>query len=319
MSRTPLLDQIRATEVEKKKGAPSILKPLVNEWLAENPDSDGKWTETDFEVLKDLIVRGATRDHKVFSPSGATRCTRLQIIDKHPEFKPTPLTDVKSISIFMDGNWRHLKWQMVFHKMGIAESFEIFKKLGDLDYGGSYDVVVWLNMKKLGGNKLEKKMKVIVDIKGANDHAYHEVRKTRKAKKAHWVQVQIYMMLHGIQFAILWYENKNTQDITEIVVEADPEFWKKVQRRSKRMRHFVNLGGFPAEECDVEGRGYEFQQCPQRKACLRLPVHVIENGQLRKVSEPRVRSRKPKYAQWNSLPLRRLKNHQRVREKPLKK
>lgn len=319
MSRTPLLDQIRATEIEEKRGHPLILKELVTSWLAANPDSSDKFTEEDFEILKDLIVRGTTRDGNVFSPSGATRCTRLQIIDKHPEFKADPLTDAKLISIFMDGNWRHLKWQMVFHKMGIAESFEIFKKIGPLDYGGSYDVVVWLNLSKITENKEDEKAKVIVDIKGINDRGFHEIYKSRKAKRAHWVQVQIYMMLHNIQFAIVWYENKNTQEIVEILVEADYEFWKKVRRRSKRMRHFLELGGFPAEECDVAGKSSEFYSCPQRKACQRLPVHVIENNQLRKISEPRIKSKKSKYEQWNRLPLRRLKDPLKVLKKHSKK
>lgn len=287
------------------KGHIQVLKPLVNRWIVEHSETLDKYTDDDIEHMLSLMRKGTVRDRRVFSPSGATACARKQVISKHKEFKEDRTFDVRTIRIFLDGNWRHLKWQMIFFKMGIAESFEEFKSFGPLDYGGSIDLIVRLNMNKVATTKLGKKLRVILDVKGAHDNDWAYIRRTRKPHRAHYVQVQIYMMLHNIQYAIIWYENKNTNDVLEVIVEADYEFWDTLRQRQKNMKRFFELDAFPKEECDIDKNDFVHRSCPQREVCLKLPVHILtKRDEARKIADPRKKDKD--FERWNQSPLKPL-------------
>lgn len=304
--KTPLLDQLRVG----KKQVNEILRPVVEEWLVKYGYRLDKYDDSDWAVLKDLITKGARRDRRVFSPSGATLCRRRQVIDKHRDFKPLPNRDPGLIRIFDDGKWRHLRWQMLFFKMGIVESMEQFQTFGKFDYGGSYDVIARL---KING----KKCRVLIDIKGTNAASFNNIKFLNVPTYSHRVQVSIYMHLNNIDFAIIWYENKNTQEICEIVIRKDEVYEKiikKFTRRQQYMRRYVEMDVFPKEECDVKIRDNKFASCPQRNNCLCLPVYLIDDEEIIKVGEPRRQSEQSKFAQRNELPLKKLKGFRGARK-----
>lgn len=311
--KTPLLDQLKSD----KRKTDDILLPLVEKWLIEHGDGLDKYSEDDWKTLRDLMVRGALRNPKVFSPSGATACRRRQVIDKNKKFKQIPISDPKLRRIFDDGKWRHLRWQMVFYKMGIVESMETFTSLGELDYGGSYDVIVNLKL------KLNKKIqRVLIDIKGTNASRFNEIRLTHRPILGNKVQLIIYMYLNDIDIGLLWYENKNTQDICEIVVRRDKFFYRILKQyiiRQKYMRKYVKRGAFPKEECDVDERDTQFRQCSQRNNCRCLPVHLIQNGELLKIQEPRRINEQKEFVQHNKMKRTKVRGEKGARSIPLKK
>ncbi len=311
--KTPLLDQLKSD----KRKTDDILLPLVEKWLIENGNKLDKYSSDDWSTLRDLMVRGALRNPRVFSPSGATMCRRRQVIDKNKKFKQIPITDPKLLRIFDDGKWRHFRWQMLFYKMGIVESMELFTSLGELDYGGSYDVVVNLKL------ELNKKIqRVLIDIKGTHASRFNEIRLTHRPIYSNKIQVAIYMYLNDIDIGLLWYENKNTQDICEIVIRRDKYFdriIKKYVKRQKYMRRYAMRGAFPKEECNVDERDLQFRQCPQRNNCQCLPVNLIQNGALLKVQEPRRINTKKVFVQHNEMKRTKVKGKMGARSVPLEK
>lgn len=284
MTISPLLDHLKRL---KKNEGREILLPKVEEWLIEKGYLLDVFTEEDFEFLKQLTVIGTKRDANVFSPSGATSCQRFQIIDKIPELRKKRIerVDPKLRRIFDDGKWRHLRWQMLFFKMGIVHSAEIFEKKGDHKFGGSYDLILelpWIEDKKF--------RRVILDIKGAHASDFNYIKSNGKPKFAHRLQVTIYMYLTGTRRAIIWYENKNSQDVCEVVVDYDAKLLNKALQRQRRMAKYAKKQAFPKEECSVgDTTDSTFRQCPHRVNCQRLPIHFItRDGEVKKIHEPRI-------------------------------
>lgn len=300
MSKTPMLDYLK-----RAKTSDDWLVPLVEEWLVENGDVINDYSEAEYEFLKKLLVEGTTRDKSVFSPSGATTCRRAQVIDKI--VRPVRMeTNPRLLAIFDDGYWRHMRWQMLFNKMGLAESAEQFDSKGDLDYGGSTDLI--LNIPEHG--------RVIVDIKGANASRWNNIANSRKPLFAHFIQVQIYMYITGIRTAILWYENKNTNEICEIRVRRDKDVHARAKRRQKFMQRYVEAEAFPREECSVgDDKDSQFTQCRMRSLCQKLPVHLVQKGGVLKIAEPRNPSDLEDLQQYNGLPLTKLRGRRGARSR----
>lgn len=298
---------------QRKRNESTLLKHLVDKWMVENGDRLFSNTEEDFALLRQLFVRSATRDKTVFSPSGANACARFLVLEKFEEFTPLQRFDSRTQTIFDDGNWRHLRWQMLFHKMGLLEDAEVFKSKGKWRTGGSFDVRLWLRV------GTEKKL-VILDIKGANASKWNHVNHTKRAEYNHVLQVHMYMYLHNIDTAIVWYENKNTNEICEIRIKRNPNIIRKALQRQRYMRKYLRARAFPKEECDVGNRkDRKYTWCHQRENCVRLPVHLISNGEVFKIAEPRKRSDDPIFKQFNLLPLTTFAGHRGERRRYSKK
>ena len=288
---TPMLRRLK--DIQNK---PTILKHLVDDWLIDNLNVPMKYGEEGIAVVAGLLREGTVRKKTVFSPSNAIACSRAQVLDKL-KYRPVVPSDPQLLSIFEDGIWRHMKWQLIFNAMGLVESIEQFNSLGYLNYGGSTDLI--LNIPHEGSTK-----RVIVDIKGANSFKWSEINMSGEPVFAHKIQVQIYMLINKIDMAILWYENKNTNEICEVVVHEDKELQRQAVRRQRYMKKFVLLEGMPKEECDIDNADKVFQQCPQRINCQRLPVHGVVKGQLQKIGNPRKGKDSTRHRQ---LPLKKYK------------
>ncbi len=293
---TPLLDAVKNS---KKQG--HVLEPLLRQWLEQNPGRIDNHTEADWEIIRQLIVRGTERDKSVFSPSSAMSCMRRHVISK--QFELTQEHDSSTQLIFDDGNWRHIRWQLLFFKMDIALSLEEFKKIRALFWGGSTDVIIKEGVVEMSDGYNGR---VIVDVKGANLFSWRKIRDERKPMKSHEIQLQTYMMLHNILWGILFYENKNTQEICEIHIRADKKLWRRLRVRASYMEKFVLGNSFPREECSVgDDMNRQYRGCPMREICPRLPVNVIVNGKIRKTHGPRIEDLE--YSRYNELPWTRLK------------
>jgi hypothetical protein len=227
---------------------------------------------------------------------------RHQVISKNPELPQVSTRDSQTQLIFDDGNWRHLKWQMLFYKMGIVDSVETFKQMGHLQYGGSTDLVIMEGVLTLpdGYNG-----RVIIDVKGANRFAFKGIQESLKPPLEYEIQIQVYMMLHDIPWAIIWFENKDDQSVAEVLVKADPKLQKFMMKRMNYMRRFVLEDAFPKEECRVDNSDRTFRRCPSRVSCPKLPIHVVKGGEILKSHKPRIKD--PDYQQYDVLPLKKFK------------
>lgn len=309
MSSTPLLDGLK-----KEKKRKTILVGRIIEWLKTDGYKLDKFSKADWDFLQQLILVGTTRNRNVFSPSGATNCARRQVIDKHSNLVSLDYIDPHLQLVFDDGRWRHLRLQMMLWKMGIVKSAEEFRTLGELEYGGSTDVVVELVVRG-------QKTLVIVDFKGSHASQWNQIATTGKALPKHVLQVAIYCYLHpDVTQGLILYDNKNTQDLFEILVKPSPKLIARAVKRQKYMKRYVEHKAFPQEECNVgDSSDRRYTGCPQRLNCVRLPVHLIRKGQVLEVAKPRKSSEESTFVSLNQLHVISLNDPQVDRKRVLKK
>jgi hypothetical protein len=141
-------------------------------------------------------------------------------------FPEVEVPDHRLANIFSDGNWRHLRWQSIFLDMGIVARGRWEEDNGVtliptdehlLEVGvytgvvrGTIDAIV-----EIEGERW------IVDIKGANSRVFSDLRAGGKPYPAYLLQLYAYMQASRIPRAILWYEDKGSQDVLEVQVKRD--------------------------------------------------------------------------------------------------
>jgi hypothetical protein len=100
--------------------------------------------DLDCEYLERLIrTRARPRTKNVFSPSGLSQCVRKVYFNKTNQ-KKFPVDRIQSSGYFLDGNFRHFKWQFVMWKMHRAG---IIKLIGNENSPWSLGAEVWVGSK----------------------------------------------------------------------------------------------------------------------------------------------------------------------------
>lgn len=139
MSRTRTETAI--LEERERKG---VLVPILEQVLESQvdlEDDDDQWFM--IELMK---ARAREREGGVFSPSMLGSCVRQAYFAKTGKQK-FPATSPRTNFYFLDGNFRHYKWQFVTwkaHKMGLLEllgcEIRVFHPNGD--FSGTIDAIV---------------------------------------------------------------------------------------------------------------------------------------------------------------------------------
>jgi hypothetical protein len=232
------------------------LIPLIREYTTRRGSIDP--TKKIFEFLFTLISE-ESRDVKHFHASSAGTCKRAQLLSTNG-FTYEQSIDVRLNHIFDDGKWRHLKFQAMFYDMGILISAEEKISLKAWHLVGSIDVRV----------KLPNNPNVIVELKGTNDYQFQILKRSGKPLEHHLYQVLCYMLATDTPLGIILYENKNTQELLEFVINPDAyqaECAAIVHRYRilNKYRKKNQLSGFECTLLDIDSK---FKYCNQKHNCL---------------------------------------------------
>jgi len=196
---------------------------------------------------------------------------------------------------FLTGDWLHVKWQFVLHKMD-REGVEGFRLIDceipvtskHGDHGGTMDAAIEIHNEAFA-----------VDFKGLNVRAFRDAT-MGKVDPAYLIQLADYIMLwnsitHGqkkIERGLLVIENKGGPDpsrpaaLTEIAVTAK-DFRPEIRMRLEMLREHEKANTYPPPSCETVN-GIQFQGCPFRKFC-REEVRAIQRANTEGKDAPKLR------------------------------
>lgn len=136
------------------------------------------------------------------------------------------LRDAILNNLFLDGHWRHLRWQAVLLDSGLADTIEWSMKDDALGIKGTADAISFEH-----GYGIE--------IKGCHDHQFQILTNMKAPLQSHIFQVQAYMLLTGIERWHVLYENKNTNNFREFVVEKDEGAFDQIRRYTNSIKVLI--------------------------------------------------------------------------------
>jgi hypothetical protein len=243
------------TKLTKAKDLPITMRQ--ERWLS-LPENQRPFSTAALQHAQQALSReiGGKRSRKTpYRASGSGGCTRRRHFAAEGVIENENL-DSRLNSIFMTGDFGHLKWQM----MGLTEGWlieaEIPVETEDHLLSGTMDGRIY------DGS--------IFEFKTINDNGFREVV-TYGPTKSHLRQTHAYMLCSDTDKVSIVYENKNDQDWIECRVDRDEAMITAIedeidelndQYNEKRLRE-------PLSDCQLK-TGSIYRQCPFRDVCLNI-------------------------------------------------
>lgn len=291
-----------ATErrILERRRASGVVVPILEEVLENQLDVED---DEDMEFMLQLMkARARAREKGIFSPSMLSSCVRQAYFAKTGQEKRSAKSP-RSNAFFLDGNFRHYKWQFALwkaHRAGLLEllgcEIRVFHPNGD--FAGTIDAIV----------RIDGKLYVI-DFKGMNVKSFqdHERWGTREG---YVIQIVGYGMIVNlacafesfmgsflgveIEACLLIGENKAgpVQNGSPLALHEDAlsvrKHRSKVKRRMHLLRGYVEREETPGPEC-TSTRNLSFQECPFSWFCLDEVKAIQREKESTRKAELRVR------------------------------
>lgn len=105
---------------------------------------------------------------------------------------------------------------------------------------------------------------IIVELKSINDSGFSYISRTGP-KEGHIMQLQLYLHITGVKQGMLFYENKNNQEIKEFLIEYDPFMGEQIMNKVKAANKHVNENTLPPKE--FERNDFECRYCDYKDLC----------------------------------------------------
>lgn len=218
-------------------------------------------------VRDELVARQRDRTRS-FSASSLGHCRRAQLfqyLDVEVERNPS----AAQASVFIHGTWTHLKWQAMGLEAGWLARTEVPVRMDEYTMLGTIDGILdtgqgW-------------------ELKSINKRGYRFVL-DEGPKDEHLKQIHGYMLATGIHEWSLIYEEKDTQDYKEFVVEFDPRIATSVLSELTALNSAVQRRELlPMLDACVEKNGMTYRSCAYRDRCpeatwpRRINLHSVSS------------------------------------------
>lgn len=282
-----------ATErrITQRRRARGILVPILEDLLENMVEVED---DDDIEFMERLMrARMKERDKGVFSPSMLSSCMRQAYFVKTGREK-RPALSPQTNGYFLDGDFRHYKWQFALwkaHRAGKLELLEVelrvYSSTGD--FAGTIDALVVIDDKLY-----------IVDFKGMHLRAFQQFV-SEGIQIGHGIQITGYGMMvseaDDVEGGLLIGEAKPgpLQNGSPIALHEEfvpiRRFKAKVKKRLATLRRYVVNEEIPPPAC-VSTRHFSFQECPFSYFCHK-EVKAIQRERERAA---RSDTKKPKVA-----------------------
>ena len=270
-----------ATTTEKRiaqrRKARGILVPILEDLLERMCEVED---EDDIGFMVDLMrARMEPRAKGVFSPSMLSSCMRQAYFVKVGQEK-RPALSPSSNGFFLDGDFRHYKWQFALwkaHRAGLLTLLGVEVRVHSAagDFVGTIDAIVSINGRIY-----------IVDFKGMNVRSFQKFVNDG-ITLGHGIQITGYGMIYTtnedfvkhLEGGLLIGESKGgpLQSGSPIALHEQfvpiPQFKAKVKKRLATLRRFVDNEEIPPPAC-VSTRHKEYQECPFAWFCRKEVLAV---------------------------------------------
>lgn len=262
-----------------------VLAPKIDAYLRQGTPNFSEQTIAEIARLAIATPRSRAR---LFSASGLDRCMRqqlLQVLDYPQEEVP----NARLANVFFDGNWRHLRWQALFLEMGLVArgkmSTDGFAESEDGEW--MLEVGVTLPSHMLRGT-VDSILVLddepwIVDIKGANPRTFSGVKADQSPYRAYQMQMLAYMKATGVPRALLFYEDKASQEYHEVrITLADAQQQEaQFEGRVAALRHYWEQQMLP-DPLPQAPANPDCRSCPFQIDCASatFTTKYIDGGEL---------------------------------------
>lgn len=234
-----------------QENTPLEISARHDRWMRKN--SNPHYTEAALDFGREqLAAQARPRDRRgTISSSSLGSCWRRQQFTFMgvKEEPPQP----KLAGIFQNGTFMHIRWQMA----GMTEGWLV-----------APEVPVPTNAFRLSGTMdgITDKDSV-VEFKSCNSNKFRQVLAFGPLP-GHEVQLATYLLTSGREKGVFIYEDKDTQDYTEIVKTADELPLDEVAAGANMLWERIDNRVLvePLEECLAKSGKYN--TCPFKKVCL---------------------------------------------------
>lgn len=229
----------------------SLITPRLTGWLANHGEGVVVEDEETAALLVRLASPGKSRSG-AFHPSQLYQCPRRQMFDFHG-VAGLKAYNPQLQNIFNDGTWRHMRWQIMLLNAGILTRAEVGVEFPQYNLQGSVD----------GLNDDERWM---FELKGTSQ--YGRIKKSGQPLDAHTKQINAYLWTLGLDRCVVIYEDKSSQDWTEMEVHRDEKIVLEVTDILEGLNTHLSDDSLPEvlDDCKV-GQGTAFQNCPYAHIC----------------------------------------------------
>jgi hypothetical protein len=164
--------------------------------------------------------------------------------------------DAKNMAKVQNGSFMHLRWQMEGLTEGWLRHAEVAVKSDAYHLMGTMDGVLY------DGS--------ILELKSINSNGFSRVS-TFGPLIPHLYQMATYMLCTGEEKGVFLYENKDTQEYTEIVVWPDDLPMTEMVSKAERMWQSTRAEVLsePLSDC-MDQKGWKYMSCPYRDRCLTI-------------------------------------------------
>lgn len=241
---------MRFSETIKNTDPDLVISRRHEEWVSANdhPEYSAKALAFAAEQLagKDRVREGT------ISASSLGECKRYQqfVFLGFPKLPP----DAKNAAKMHNGSFMHLRWQMEGLTEGWLQHAEVpvhsdaYGLMGTMDginYNGS-----------------------ILELKSINVNGFSRVGAFGPLIP-HLFQMATYMLCSGIEQGVFLYENKDTQEYHEIVVQPEDLPITEAVMAAEDMKKSLEAQKLyePLGDC-MDQKGWKYNSCPFRDRCL---------------------------------------------------
>lgn len=161
-----------------------------------------------------------------------------------------PITDPTLALKFMDGTWRHIRWQLAMLDEGVAKEVEVEVSEPSLRFVGSMDA--------LGE---DKDGEFGIEIKGWSAIPDEPL-------PYHLMQVHGYMLMADLERFVIVYEHKSTQSLREFLVTRNRRTIGYIKDELEMLNGWLDKERVPEmlTGC-MQKKGETWTQCPYRHIC----------------------------------------------------
>lgn len=231
-----------------------VVSARYDAWMATNSNPHYNERALNFAAWA-LEAQSRPRDRKgTISSSSLGSCKRRQQFTYlgMPEISPSP----KLAAVFQTGTFMHIRWQMA----GLTEGF-----LDDVE------VPVRANQYRLHGTMdglLEDGS--VLELKSANSNSFRRVLSFGPLA-GHEFQLGTYLLTTGREKGVFVYEDKDTQEYTEIVRTRDQLPLAEIAVNSAQLWSEIEEENLyePLDDCMAK-TGYRYNGCPFKDNCLKI-------------------------------------------------
>jgi hypothetical protein len=242
---------VRFSETIKHTESNLVVSKRHEEWLAHG---EPMYNQRAIDFAQSQLGKVDRKRQGTISASSLGECERYQ------QFTfigmPQLPMDAKNMAKVQNGAFMHLRWQMEGLTEGWLRHAEVPVRSDAYHLMGTMDGVLY------DGS--------ILELKSINSNGFSRIS-TFGPLIPHLYQMATYMLCTGEDKGVFLYENKDTQEYTEIVVTPDDLPMTEMVMKAETMwkSTLVEQLSEPLGDC-IDQKGWKYASCPYRDRCLTI-------------------------------------------------